>query len=298
MTFAASEDNSTRSASAPAHLGFWTEAGDMTRLPVGLVNDERLPTDADGLREMLHGLVIHTDMLHLYGMSRQDDPPAEIHLRPVTEMLTALREKADLPMIVTRPPQRRLQGSCRHFAVLLSALLRARGTPSRVRAGFASYFEPGLWEDHWIVEYWNPTDERWQLADGELDPVEVDEYDITFDPGDLPDGAFLPGATAWRRYRRGDLDGDLFGFGNNRGSVLIAGAVIRDLAALNKHEMLPWDYWGLLDEWDRGRLTVDPSYVDVIAEAVGRGEVAGIREVYRRPELAVPGDLSLVRADR
>lgn len=285
------------SGTAPP-AAFWAEPGALTALPAGFAAGERLPATPDGLRELLHGLVIHCDLLHLYGLPAEADPPAEIHLRPATELLAALRARADLPLTVPRPPERRLRGSCRHFAVLLCALLRAQGTPSRVRAGFAGYFEPGQWEDHWIVEYATTQDGGWRRADAELDPVEVREYHITFDPGDLPADAFLTGAQAWRRHRRGEVDASRFGFADDRGAHLIAGSVLRDLAALNKNEMLPWDYWGLLDDWERGRVPIDPGYVDEIAEVVDADDPAGIREVFRRPELVVPDDPELIRRDR
>jgi Transglutaminase-like superfamily len=41
---------------------------------------------------------------------------------------------------VLRPPQTRLPGNCRHFTVLMTALLRAHGTAARARCGFGGYY--------------------------------------------------------------------------------------------------------------------------------------------------------------
>ena len=51
---------------------------------------------------------------------------------------------------------------------------------------------------------------------------------------------------AWARCRKGEADPTKFGieFVNLRGLWYIAGNVVRDIAALNKVELLPWDIWG------------------------------------------------------
>jgi hypothetical protein len=48
------------------------------------------------------------------------------------------------------------------------------------------------------------------------------------------------------RCRAGELSAELFGieFSQRRGLWFIAGSLIRDLATLNKCEILPWDVWG------------------------------------------------------
>jgi transglutaminase-like putative cysteine protease len=57
-------------------------------------------------------------------------------------------------------------GFCYHFALLHCALLRATGAPARIRCGFAGYFEPQRWIDHWVVEYWNG--DGWLLTDPQI----------------------------------------------------------------------------------------------------------------------------------
>jgi len=59
------------------------------------------------------------------------------------------------PLGLERPAERRMVGFCYHFALLHCALLRATGTPARIRCGFAGYFEAQRWTDHWVVEYWD-----------------------------------------------------------------------------------------------------------------------------------------------
>ena len=50
---------------------------------------------------------------------------------------------------------------------------------------------------------------------------------------------------AWERHRRGEEDARKFGFGRWKGTTFVRASVLRDLAALNKRELLAWDYpWG------------------------------------------------------
>jgi hypothetical protein len=273
---------------------FYTTQGALTSLPPHTFS--AVPGDPRELRAMVSGLVVHADLCGLYEFTPSEAELAEMHIRPLPEMLAVLRGKSDRPLTEARPAPARLLGSCRAFAVLLAALLRANGTPSRVRAGFASYFAPGVWDDHWITEYF--VDGRWLRADAQLDDVVTAAFRVTIDPDDLPADAFRSGSEAWLGYRAGELDPALYGFLDVRGPRNIAGAVLRDLAALTKHEMLPWDYWGRTDDWDLGRSQPDPEEIDEIARTVAGGDLAGIRAIVRRPGFAVPADLGLVRADR
>jgi hypothetical protein len=130
-----------------------------------------------------------------------------------------------------------------HDAVDICALLRHRGVRSRVRCGFATYFQPNQGLDHWITEYWSTSGGRWVRLDSEI----LGE-DVLAQPEDLRPGAFLSGGEAWTAFRRGDIDAATFGvYGtDNWGPAEIRGNAVKDLAALNKAETLPWDEWGYM----------------------------------------------------
>jgi hypothetical protein len=132
-------------------------------------------------------------------------------------------------------------GTCRHFAVLACALLRYRGIAARARCGFATYFQRGQGVDHWITEYWHDREERWVRVDPEILGQQVLQR-----PQDLAAGQFLTGGEAWAAFRSGQIDAAWFGvYGTaNWGPAEIRGNAVRDLAALNKVETLPWDEWG------------------------------------------------------
>ncbi len=151
----------------------------------------------------------------------------------------------DAPLDVERPPERRFIGICRDYALLACAALRQHRVPARLRVGFAAYFTPGYLEDHWVCEY--HAGDRWRLLDPELSPRVRAHFGIAFDPADVPREAFLVAGEVWRRVRAGAIDPATCGVSSIGvgGHGFIAASVARDLAALNKREMLAWDVWGL-----------------------------------------------------
>jgi hypothetical protein len=63
---------------------------------------------------------------------------------------------------------------------------------------------------------------------------------------DVPRDRFLVAGDAWLQCRAGQADLSRFGiqFAGLRGLWFVAGSIVRDVAALNGAEMLPWDVWG------------------------------------------------------
>jgi hypothetical protein len=118
--------------------------------------------------------------------------------------------------------------------------------PARARCGFGAYFEEGKFIDHWVCEYWNEAEDRWILVDSQIDEKQRKLFDIDFDLMDVPHNRFLVAGFAWKRYRAGRVDPSKFGIMHLGGVDFIAQNVIRDFAALNNMEMLPWDVWGMM----------------------------------------------------
>jgi hypothetical protein len=173
--------------------------------------------------------------------------------------------------------------------VLSCALLRYRAIPARVRCGFATYFQQGQGLDHWITEYWDQGAGRWVRIDSELLGGTVLSH-----PEDLRPGEFLSGGEAWSAFRRGEIDASRFGVcgTENWGPAEIRGNAVKDLAALNKVEMLPWDEWGRMEEAYRGETGADyDELLDELAAVCAKDDPASIAALYARDELTVPADL-------
>lgn len=276
---------------------FYSSAGPITDLGT----DSRqvligLPTDVRALCRVASGLVIHEFLAGAYGVNPGTDRSGELEIRMAVDLVAAITTINDQPVRVHRPPEQRLFGNCRQFCVLTTAFLRRAGVPARCRAGFADYFEDGMWTDHWIVELWSESDARWIRTDPQLDDVQLDILGIDFDRDDLPPGRFLSGAEAWQASRTGALDSESFGIQDMRGSWFIGGAAIRDLAALNKVETHTWDTWGAMNQMT-GRLDAEQvDLIDSVAETIIHDDLKQIRRLYGNESLTMPGTVISQRA--
>jgi hypothetical protein len=228
---------------APDIRAFYTHPGQMTALPAALPSD--MPTTIEDVFAIAPGVLLHRFWAGAYGDTLTPAREAQAQARSMAEILAGVYACDSAPLSRARLPAKRFVGVCRHFTVLTTALLRAQGVPARGRCGFATYFGGGP-VDHWVVEYWDGA--RWKLGDSQLDTVQRKAINARFDPLDVPRDAFLVAADAWRACRSGDGDPETFGIMDLRGLWFVAGNVMRDLAALNNAEMLPWDVWGLMPQ--------------------------------------------------
>jgi len=206
-----------------------------------------LPRDPGALVQLVQRLIVYDVVApEFYHVSIPARRQGEIHIRPVEGIVHALLSLEDRPLTVARPVNRRLAGRCHHFVLLLVAMLRAQGMPARARSGFGSYFNPPYFEDHWVCEYWNDAESRWMFADPQFDQIWRTNLKVDHDILDVPRDRFLVASEAWTRCRTDQEDPGRFGidFVKLRGLWFVAGSLVRDLAALNKVEMLPWDMWG------------------------------------------------------
>ncbi|MCA2213027.1 transglutaminase domain-containing protein [Jidongwangia harbinensis] len=243
-----------------------------------------LPGDVAGLARVAQGLLIHEFLAHEYGVTLTDESRATVHLRPVEAILDAVVSVDDRPLDQARPPERRVASNCRGFTVLTVAMLRARGVPARARCGFGNYFGgDGFHEDHWVAEWYDAGQDRWRLADAQLDEKQRGLFSITFDVTDVPRDRFVVAGDAWTRYRSGAADPDRFGLSsiNEAGAWWIAGNLARDAAALTGVEVLPWDCWGVMPEPTD---PVDEALFDRLAELTREPSVDELSRFLRDDE--------------
>jgi hypothetical protein len=208
---------------------------------------DALQSDPAGIARAVQGLLIYEHVAKpFYGYALPETRRAESHLRLAEKIIDTLQVLDDHPLTISRPPEKRLVGICRHFMLLSLAICRHYGIPARGRGGFATYFNAGKFEDHWVCEYWKADENRWALLDSQLDEVFAGHLAINHDIHDVPRDRFLTASEAWRKCRKGELDPELFGIGfwQLRGLWFIACSLVRDLATLNGCEILPWDVWG------------------------------------------------------
>ncbi len=233
----------------PDVLSYYTRPEVMTATGRYAPLVEPLPLDIAGLAAVGQGLIVHEHMAQEgYSVPLTEADRASVHTRPVEQILAQIVARDDRPLDIAREPAGRLPGNCRHFTVLMTALLRAQGTPARARCGFGAYFGGDMFEDHWVCEYWNPGQARWVLVDAQIDARQLGWFPIDFDVTDVPRDRFLVAGQAWASYRAGQADPDKFGLSviNESGDWWIAANLMRDAAALLNIELLPWDVWGAM----------------------------------------------------
>jgi hypothetical protein len=142
--------------------------------------------------------------------------------------------------------------------------------PARLRVGYASYFIPDRWEDHWICEY--RRDGRWAALDAQLGTRARAGFKIGFPVENVPPTAWRSAASIWRAIRADTVDAGTCGirFAGIQGAWFVGAAVLRDAAALAGIECLPWDYWGPARRFRETRdVTEDDAHqIDALAEAL------------------------------
>jgi hypothetical protein len=262
----------TTTTTTPEVLAYHATPGPFTDLRHHADRLRGLPTGVPDLCRVVHGLVVHSFHTSLYGLDPRTVRDEDVHTRTASAMLDRMLALDPRPLSQPRPPERRFVGNCRHFTVLLCAFLRARGAPARARCGFAAYFEPGGFVDHWVAEVWDEARGAWRLVDAQLDPPQRDAHRITFDPLDVPRTEFLVAGDAWQRCRRGAADPRRFGILDLRGSWFILQNLVRDVAAHARRELLPWDGWGLMLDEARYEDPAVLSLLDRAAELTQAGD--------------------------
>jgi hypothetical protein len=214
-----------------------------------------LPADLQANCRFIQRIVLHADWAAAYGVA---DVGLSRETMPVSERLKLARHEL---------PVRKTAGTCRDFALMLCSILRQRGTPARVRCGFATYFTANPFDDHWVCEFWNEKERRWALADAQLDELQRKHLRVDFDITDLPRGKFFNAGQAWSMSRAGKADVMAFGHDEARGAWFLRVNLMRDQLALRKREISDWDSWRALPAAGKTLSEKDLAECDRIAEA-------------------------------
>jgi hypothetical protein len=252
-----------------------------------------LPQEIASLCEIAQGLLIHRDIApHLYGLPLSGEQRDTANTRSVAQTIAEIKKRSARPLREGRDPAERMPCVCSHFSSLVAAMLREQSVPARARCGFGAYFTPGRFEDHWVAEYWNTLESRWVLVDAQVDAVQRSAFRVDFDPTNVPHDRFILAGDAWQQCRAGRADPNLFGltFIQEQGLWWVAQNLIRDLASLNRVEMLPWDVWGMMPGPTATISEEDGAFLDRVASLTLGGDDAFARllDIYQDPRVKVP----------
>lgn len=227
-------------------LTYFAEQGHMSDAGSYISLYENLPASVAELVKLVQGVTIHVFWTDRYGFKAPPERMDELQLRSMPRRLERTMALDPRPLTEPRPVDKKLLGNCRDHSLLLVSMLRHQGIPARARCGFGTYFMPDHFEDHWVVEYWNKEQSRWIFVDAQLDELQRDVLKIDFDVLDVPRDQFIVGGKAWQMCRSGQQDPDKFGIFDMNGLGFVRGNLVRDVASLNKMELLPWDCWGVI----------------------------------------------------
>ena len=273
---------------------FYAQQGPLSNPGTYVSLFDHLPTGIAELCKVVQGTTIHIFWAQRYGITLSADREAEVQLRTMERRLARMIELDACPLTNPRPLDRKLVGNCRDFSLMLASILRYQGVPARARCGFGAYFLPNHYEDHWVCEYWNADQQRWVLVDAQLDAFQCEQMHVPFNPLDVPRDQFIVGGKAWQMCRGGQANPDHFGIFDMHGLGFVRGDFIRDVASLNKMELLPWDCWGIIETPDEALSPADLAFLDHLAELTC-GDVPdfdAVRSLYENdPRLHVNGTI-------
>ncbi|GAA2624456.1 transglutaminase-like domain-containing protein [Paractinoplanes durhamensis] len=234
-----------------------------------------LPAEPEALGAVVRGLLIHNYTASVQGLRFSDARMSHMETVGAAAILDNVVGIDAAALDRERDAEQRMFGFCYHFALLHCALLRATGTPARIRCGFAGYFVADHWIDHWVVEYWDGS--RWVITDSQ-----TGRSDLTADD-------FQDGVTAWNLCRGGASQSEAYGNGELWGWDELRGSLINDVAALNKVEVAGW-YWCdrlHVEPLDQPHQELDAS-LDVLAGLAADAEITKAFDLY--PDLRPPAD--------
>ena len=273
----------------------WVEPGVLTAAGKYAGLFDEVPGDAAGVARVVQGLMIHEFWAGAYGVTLAEEDRDRVNLRRVELVLDAIVSRDDRPLTEPREPAARIATNCRGFSAMAVSLLRAHGVPARARCGFGAYFKPGWFEDHWVVEFFDG--DRWRLFDAQIDEKQRSVLGIDFDLTDVPRDQFVIAGDAWTLVRAGRADPDRFGLTavNEAGDWWIAANLMRDAAALDGVELLPWDVWGAMPEPED---TVDVALFDELAAATAGPDMRQVRRLMADERLRVPDQVVNVQHRR
>jgi excinuclease ABC subunit A len=233
-----------------------------------------LPKNLSELCYTIQGLLIHFSSLEASKMNRMDD---DNRLFLVRNIIKAIDELDNSSFNNRRVINNRVVCTAREYALLLCSTMRHRNIPARLRAGFASYTgEPGFFSDHWICEFWDCNKEEWIKADAMLFNESQGELSSKVTPEQ-----FVESGRAWQLVRNKKIDENVFGYEVKRGLAFIRSNMLRDFAALNKVELLPWSVlWGYKSKQEFRQ--DDYAKLDMLADLIVNNEQSWdqIQKIY------------------
>jgi hypothetical protein len=266
-------------------IDFYSKSGIRTRVGKDIFKD--FPNEIDKIVEIIQGLLIHRFHLKNYDVKIPEKRFEEVNIKTVSEMIDCILKLNKKSLIAPRKSNKKMVGICKHFAMFLCAVLRDKNIPARTRCGFATYFQKGFFDDHWICEYWNDKEKRWICVDCQVDDRQKKELHLekTFiNLLDLKQGEFINSGNLWILERKNIISPNICGFApfSEKGSFYVRGNLLRDFFSLNKIQYL-YDEEDFLMKKSYHPCMEDFKFLNKIAKLTSNADknFKKIRELYK-----------------
>lgn len=218
----------------------------------------KFPQEIVKLSEAIHRVLL-IDFLPNMGIVKvPEEHLTDVNIRGMAAKLEKILARDDADISHERNFETVLLGNCRDLSLMLCSVLRNYDISARLRSGFATFF-PEKYYDHWVCEYWNPSEQRWIKVDPWMSQIQYRKdilpaqlsaglLELNYNPYDVEDKYFITGGDAWINCREKGDNPDNYGTYEEelKGTWFVRDNMIRDLLCLNKIEPLPWDCWGLM----------------------------------------------------
>lgn len=261
---------------------------------------EDFPRDIKELCKCINKLML-IDLLTAMGLIVV--PKEHLHdsnIRAIQKKLKEIIHRDDSSILNLRCNEKLLLGNCRDLSLLMCSVLRNHRIPARLRSGFATFFVPKKYFDHWICEYWNELEKRWVRVDPwmsqiyyrrEILPPELFEglLSLNYNFHDVTNEYFITGGQAWINCREYGHNPKDYGTYEDflKGTWFIRDNMIRDLLCLNKIEPLPWDCWGIMGRENSDIKEKELKILDNLAEILNKGNLKGINILQELESLQI-----------
>lgn len=207
-----------------------------------------LPKRISELRDFCSNMFLHYAEAEKNNLKLTDFQYAQYFDRTIFKILSR-NQQTILKMItidvaeISKP-----LGICRDNALFLCSVLRSRGIPARLRAGFSSCYIPNFFLDGFCVEYFDVVSNNWHFIDAKINRDQMFNMNKMGDlnPLSLKQQQFIPAAKAWALCRRNSLSSNRFGSRFCRGLSVIRNRMLQDMLCVIKVEPLVWDVWGIM----------------------------------------------------
>jgi len=144
---------------------------------------DQLPESLDELCALIKKQLIHPFDLEKYAdVIPKSRAYEDRELPTVSLMLKELLKRNENGLTASRKPEERLVVACVHHSMLLASILRFRGIPVRIRAGYAKYIggQKSIRVTHAVCEVWDDEDGKWILVDPDRQKINFPRHEFEF----------------------------------------------------------------------------------------------------------------------